>query len=91
MVARVVNYSLVIARSAQKELDALDEPLFARIDRKILALADDPRPLGSKKLKGYKDAWRIRVGNWRVVYIINDPAKLVTVTRIAHRRDVYER
>jgi mRNA interferase RelE/StbE len=63
----VVKYSLEIVHSAQKELDALDDPLFARIDRKILALADDPRPVGSKKLKGYKDSWRIGVGDWRVV------------------------
>ena len=59
MAVPVVKYSLEITTSAQKELDSLDDPLFARIDRKILALADDPRPVGSKKLKGYKDLWRI--------------------------------
>ncbi len=64
--------------------------LFTRIDRKILALADNPRPAGCKKLKGYKDHWRIRAGDWRVVYIIDDAAKLVSITRIAHRREVYE-
>ena len=87
----VVKYSLEIMRSAQKELDSLDDPLFARIDRKILALADDPRPVGSKKLKGFTDSWRIRVGDWRVVYVLDDAAKLVTVTRVAHRREVYDR
>ena len=86
----MVKYSLEIKRSAQKELDALDETLFTRIDRKIVALADSPRPAGCKKLKGYKDQWRLRVGNWRVLYIIDDAAKLVTITRIAHRREVYE-
>jgi mRNA interferase RelE/StbE len=86
----VVEYFLEIKRSAQKELDALDDALFARIDRKILALADNPRPSGCKKLKGYKDQWRVRAGDWRVLYIIDDAAKLVTVTRIAHRREVYE-
>jgi mRNA interferase RelE/StbE len=64
-------------------LDALDDALFARIDRKILALAETPRPSGCKKLKGYKDQWRVRAGDWRVLYIIDDAAKLVTVTRIA--------
>jgi mRNA-degrading endonuclease RelE of RelBE toxin-antitoxin system len=49
----VVKYSLEIKQSAQKELDALDDPLFMRIDVKILALADNPRPAGCKKLKGY--------------------------------------
>lgn len=86
----MVKYSLEIKPSAQKELDALDYGLFTRIDRKILALADNPRPAGCKKLKGYKDQWRIRVGDWRVVYILNDAARVVSVTRIAHRREVYE-
>jgi mRNA interferase RelE/StbE len=71
-------------------LDALDDALFTRIDRKILALADNPRPLGCKKLRGYKDHWRVRVGDWRVVYIVADAAKLVTITRVAHRREVYD-
>jgi mRNA interferase RelE/StbE len=70
-------------------LDALDDTLFARIDRKILALADNPRPAGCRKLKGYKDQWRVRVGDWRVLYIVDDAAKLVTITRVAHRREVY--
>ena len=86
----MVKYSLEIKQSAQKELDALDDAVFTRVDRKILALADNPRPAGCKKLKGYKDQWRARAGDWRVVYIINDAAKLVTITRVAHRRDVYE-
>jgi mRNA interferase RelE/StbE len=86
----VVKYSLEIKQSAQKELDALDDALFGRIDRKILALSDNPRPAGCKKLKGYKDQWRVRVGDWRVLYVIDDAAKLVTITRIAHRREVYE-
>lgn len=84
------KYSLEIQRSAQKELDAIDDPLFSRIDRKIVELADQPRPAGCKKLKGYSDQWRVRVGDWRVVYIIDDNAKRVMVTRIAHRREVYE-
>jgi mRNA interferase RelE/StbE len=86
----VVKYSLEIKPSARKELDALADDLFTRVDRKILALADNPRPAGCKKLKGYKDQWRIRVGDWRVVYIISDATKVVSVTRIAHRREVYE-
>jgi mRNA interferase RelE/StbE len=86
----VANYSLAIKQSAQKELDSLDDSMFKRIDRKILALADDPRPSGCKKLRAYSDHWRIRVGDWRVVYLIDDTAKLVTITRVAHRREVYE-
>jgi mRNA interferase RelE/StbE len=85
----VAKYSIEIKHTAQKELDAFDDALFARVDQKILALADNPRPSGCKKLIGYKDQWRIRVGDWRVVYVIDDTAKLVTVTRIAHRREAY--
>lgn len=86
----MAKYFLEIKQSAQKELDALDDALFTRIDRKILALADNPRPAGCKKLKGYKDQWRFRVGDWRVLYIIDDAEKLVIITRMAHRREVYE-
>ena len=86
----MVKYSLEIKQSAQKELDALDDVVFTRIDRRILALEDNPRPAGCKMRKGYKDQWRVRVGDWRVVYIIDDTAKLVTITRVAHRREVYE-
>lgn len=84
------KYYLAIKPSAQKELDALDDALFTRIDRKILVLADTPRPAGCKKLKGHRDLWRIRVGDWHVLYIIDDMAKIIRMTRIAHRREVYE-
>jgi mRNA interferase RelE/StbE len=86
----VVKYSLEIKQSAQKELDALDDTVFKRIDRKILALADNPRPAGCKKLKGFKDQWRLRAGDWRVLYIIGAETKTVTVMHVAHRREVYE-
>jgi mRNA interferase RelE/StbE len=88
--AGVAKYSLEIKPSAAKELDALDNALFTRIDRKIHGLAENSRPPGCKKLKGYRDQWRIRVGDWRVVYIVDDAAKRVSVTRIAHRREVYD-
>jgi mRNA interferase RelE/StbE len=85
----VAEYAVEIKPSVLKELDVLDNAVFARIDRKITGLAQNPRPPGSKKLRGYKDYWRIRIGDWRVVYTINDAATIVTVTRVAHRRDVY--
>lgn len=85
----VDKYSIEIKASAQKELDALDDRLFARIDTKILALAENSRPSGCTKLKGFKDHWRIRIGNYRVVYMIDDSKRLVTVTRVAHRGEVY--
>jgi mRNA interferase RelE/StbE len=86
----VANYSVVIKSSAQRELNVLEDPVFSRIDRRILALAENPRPAGCKKLKGYKDQWRIRIGDWRVVYVFDDSAERVSITRVAHRREVYD-
>ncbi len=86
----MISYALTIKPSAQKELDALDETIFARIDRKIMALAHNPRPAGCKKLRGYKNLWRIRVGDWRVIYRIDDSVRAVDITRVAHRKEVYE-
>jgi mRNA interferase RelE/StbE len=54
-------------------------------------LADEPRPAGCRKLAGLDDAWRIRVGDYRIVYVVDDLARTVTVTRIGHRRDIYNR
>jgi mRNA interferase RelE/StbE len=87
----VSNYSVEVKPSARKELEALPDNVLARVLRKIDSLRSTPRPAGCKKLKGYKDQWRVRVGDWRVVYIIDEAAKLISITRIAHRREVYER
>ncbi|HEX4810040.1 MAG TPA: type II toxin-antitoxin system RelE/ParE family toxin [Bryobacteraceae bacterium] len=84
------SYSVEIKPPARKELEALPDRVLARVVRKLESLAQTPRPPGCKKLKGYKDQWRVRVGEWRVVYLIDDVAKLVSITRIAHRREVYE-
>ena len=84
------SYTVEVKPPARKELEALPDNVLSRVVRRLEALADTPRPAGCKKLKGYKDHWRVRVGDWRVVYIIDDAAKVVSVTRIAHRREVYE-
>ena len=85
------SYSVEVKPSARKELEALPDNVLARVVKKMDSLPYAPRPAGCKKLKGFKDQWRVRVGDWRVVYIIDDAAKLISVTRIAHRREVYER
>ena len=86
----MADYTVQVKPSARKELEALPDGVLTRVLEKIEALGDVPRPTGCKKLKGYKDHWRVRVGDWRVVYVIDDSAKLVSITRIAHRREVYE-
>lgn len=83
------QYELRLSSSAEKELESLDDRLFERVDAKILALVDEPRPAGAKKLKGRTSAWRIRVGDYRVIYSIDDKASLVTIVRLAHRSRAY--
>lgn len=84
------EYRVSLKSSAEKEFFRLPDPVSARILPKLKALTTDPQPHGSKKLSGSKDTWRIRVGDYRVIYAIDDQAKTVKVTRIAHRREVYE-
>lgn len=85
----MTEYSLRLSSSAEKELDALDDPFFSRVDAKILALEKSPRPSGAKKLKGLQDTWRIRVGDYRVIYTVDDADHVVTVVRVAHRSRAY--
>lgn len=86
----MVSYSVRFKPSAQKELEALEDRFLERTFAKIQALGQNPRPSGCKKLKNSPDLWRIRVGDYRVVYSLNDKTKLVEVLRVRHRRDVYD-
>ena len=85
----MAEYAIVFARSARKELQALDHTAAIRILKRIEVLAMEPRPSGVKKLEGAVDLWRIRVGDWRVVYRISDSKRLVDVIAVRHRRDAY--
>ena len=85
----MAEYAIVFARSARKELEALDEPLATRVLRRIEKLADDPRPGGVRKLRGASGLWRFRVGDYRVLYAIHDDRTLVDVIAIRHRSDAY--
>jgi mRNA interferase RelE/StbE len=86
----VTPYLVTFAASARKELTGLPPDVIARLLPKIRELAGNPRPPGCKKLHGYRNRWRIRAGNYRVVYAIDDTGKSVDITRIAHRKEVYE-
>jgi mRNA interferase RelE/StbE len=72
-----------------KQLHQLPRSVFAAVLDKIVALAHEPRPHGVKKLVGSSADWRVRAGEYRIVYEINDRAESVIVMRVAHRRDVY--
>jgi mRNA interferase RelE/StbE len=83
-----VTYGVSVLRKAQKELAALPPEPFQRLKVAISNLATNPRPVGCAKLKG-QQAYRIRDGDYRAIYLINDPAKTVTVLHVGHRKDVY--
>ena len=84
-------YLIVIIPRAEKQLEAVAEPFRRRIRNAIVALADNPRPHGVAKIAGSVNEYRIRVGDFRVIYLIEDRVVTVTVTRIAPRDDVYRR
>jgi mRNA interferase RelE/StbE len=83
------EYQIVFARSARKELEALSARVGERVLRRIEALSRAPRPRGCRKLRGSDNLWRLRVGDHRVVYGIDDARRLVDVIAIRHRRDAY--
>ncbi len=85
----MANYSISFVRSARKELERLPDDLADRIFAKIEALTKSPRPVGSIKLHGQQNLWRMRVGDYRVVYSIDDFSKVIEISVIRHRRDVY--
>ena len=87
----MAKYRVAFASSAEKELKKLPAQLIARLVPRLENLASNPRPSSCKKLAGGDGEWRIRVGDYRVVYTIDDSELLVEVTRIRHRREVYRR
>jgi len=83
------EYEVVFARSARRELEALPERLAGRVLRRIEGLRTTPRPRGCRKLVSSDSLWRLRVGDHRIVYAVDDTEKLVDVIAIRHRRDAY--
>jgi mRNA interferase RelE/StbE len=82
-------YRVQYDSKALKELTKLDKPAARRIVKAIDALSVDPRPSGARPLVGYPDLWRIRVGDYRVVYTVKDAELVVLALRVAHRSAVY--
>lgn len=83
------RYAVLILPSAQKQLSKLPGNVATRIEDKMLDLENDPRPPGCKKLKG-REAYRIRIGDYRVIYEIQDARLIVNVVTIGDRKNVYE-
>ena len=90
MQKQVVMYSISINPSALKELSKLPKAMAKKAGKLIDALAEEPRPVGVKKLKGkYEDLYRIRIADDRIIYGIEDEIKIVDILRIGNRKDIY--
>jgi mRNA interferase RelE/StbE len=85
-----VTFALLLERQAEKELRDLPLPVLRRVDARLLALSEEPTPRGALKLKGKEgEGWRVRVGDYRILYTIDTNHQIIKVYRIGHRRDVY--
>jgi mRNA interferase RelE/StbE len=82
------KYDIQIKKSAERELDSLPSETFSRISNEILKLETVPRPRGCKKLRG-RHEYRIRVGAYRILYIVDDANLSVEIIAVGHRRDIY--
>jgi mRNA interferase RelE/StbE len=85
----VPDYTVYFLRSARRDLEQLPDQLATRILKKTTGLQKNPRPAGALKLQGDSQLWRIRVGDYRVIYSIDDLQHVVEVSYIRHRRDAY--
>jgi mRNA interferase RelE/StbE len=83
-----MRYRVILPKSVQKELDRLPSDVMGRILTRLRALESNPRPPDVKKLKG-RPAWRVRVGDYRIIYEIHDRELVIIVVTIGHRREVY--
>lgn len=81
-------YIIRIPSSVEKEIRKLPPSIYCKIDDKIEQLKNEPRPIGCKQLKQYP-GYRIRVGDYRIVYEVNDKEKTITIFSVGHRRDIY--
>lgn len=82
-------YQVVVPRRVQKQMLALPQTVYDRVREHLAQLGQDPRPPGVRKLKGQADTYRLRVGDYRIIYTIDDAAQQVQVMTVEHRKDVY--
>lgn len=83
------RYEIRIMPAAQKEIDRLPQRARERVEAAIVSLADNPRPVGSKKLRTLKDTYRVRVGNYRIIYQVFDDELVILVVTVGDRKDIY--
>ena len=85
----MADYRILLTRSAEREILELPGTIQERVERAIDLLRVTPRPSGSRKLRGSSGLWRIRVGDYRVVYMVDDRTRTIDVSHVRHRKDVY--
>ncbi len=85
----MASYEVEISRTAEKQLRKLPHRDQERVARAMLALANDPFPRGARKLSGYDDVCRVRVGRYRILYSVTETALVIVVLKVGHRKDVY--
>ena len=84
-------YNVSFKETARKEFYSLPKKILSRVASSIDNLSENPRPQGVKKLKGQTESlWRIRIGDYRVIYAIDDKIRIINIRRVGHRRDIYE-
>jgi len=83
------TYSVDVSATAERQIRRLPRPDQLRVIRRIQGLATDPRPSGSRKLSGFDDVFRVRVGRYRILYAIEDKRLVVIVLKVGDRKDVY--
>jgi mRNA interferase RelE/StbE len=86
-----MTYRVEVAPAALRQIRKLDSAAKRRVQAAIELLANQPRPSGAKKLVGGEGEWRVRTGDYRIIYEIHDNVLLVLVVAVGHRRDIYER
>jgi mRNA interferase RelE/StbE len=82
-------YEILLELRAEKDLRKLSSELFQRTIAKIQSLSENPKPQGSRKIAGSKNDWRIRIGDYRAIYEIDEQEKRVRIMRVRHRREAY--
>jgi mRNA interferase RelE/StbE len=84
------RYAVRVSRSAQKDIRSLDGAVRGRVIRALRALETDPRPVGCRKLVGAQNRWRVRVGDYRVIYVVDDAGRVIEIVAVRHRSKAYE-
>ena len=85
-----MSYRVIFVKSIAKRLKKLPSTDLVKVIKKAESLGENPYPSGCKKLRGSESLWRVRMGNYRIIYFVEEEIKVVKVTKVGHRKDIYE-